>query len=110
MGAAHEALTAAAVTGAVHILGDAAGSAGALVAGETAVTGTLGGLRLVEARFRQMQTAFTSRRVAWFAAFLRDNMLGSLHNQLQQGAEIAGSAEFEGVAHALNQLQSVAAE
>ncbi|MFM8219919.1 MAG: hypothetical protein ACKOJF_13500, partial [Planctomycetaceae bacterium] len=73
---------AAAKTLMVHILGDVAGGTGAMVVGETAISGTLTGLRLLEARFRQLQTAFAARRVEWFAGFLRRNLLGQLHDEL----------------------------
>src|SRR5579872_1844249 len=73
---------AAAQSLAVHIMGDIAGGTGAVVVGETALSGTVGGLRLLETRFRQLQAAFTTRRVGWFANFLRENILGNLHDEL----------------------------
>jgi hypothetical protein len=95
---------AAAQSVAAHILGDIAGGTGAVVVGETALTGTAGGLRLLEARFRQLQGAFTARRVEWFAEFLRRNILGQLHEELHQAASIPWQPAFGDVADCLQKL------
>ena len=86
---------AAAKTLVVHVLGDVAGGTGAMVVGETALSGTATGLRLLEARFRQLQTAFTARRVAWFSEFLRTNILGRLHDEFDSAAKVVKSAAFD---------------
>jgi hypothetical protein len=109
-----------AVTGAAaqsvlaHVLGDIAGGTGAVVVGETALSSTASGLRLLETRFRQLQTAFTARRVAWFAEFLRKNILGDLHVELQTAAALPESAPFRNalacVERLSNQVQHVAFE
>jgi len=88
----------------VHIMGDIAGGTGAVVVGETALTGTAGGLRLLETRFRQLQAAFTARRVAWFAEFLRGNILGDLHDELSVAAGVTASAPFRDTEHCLDRL------
>jgi hypothetical protein len=85
---------AAAKTLMVHVLGDVAGGTGAMVVGETAISGTLTGLRLLEARFRQLQTAFAARRVAWFADFLRRNLLGQLHDELDAAVGVVTSPAY----------------
>jgi hypothetical protein len=95
---------AAAHSVAAHILGDIAGGTGAVVMGETALSGTAGGLRLLEARFRQLQAAFAARRVAWFAAFLRENVLGTLHVELQTAASLPASSAFRDVTESLARL------
>lgn len=95
---------AAAHSVAAHILGDIAGGTGAVVMGETALSGTAGGLRHLEARFRQLQAAFAARRVAWFADFLRRNVLGNLHLELQAAAAVPESAAFGRTATALREL------
>jgi hypothetical protein len=96
---------AAAQSLAVHIMGDIAGGTGAVVVGETALSGTAGGLRLVEARFRQLQAAFTTRRVAWFAEFLRENILGNLHEELTAAAALAATAPYRDVVASLDRLE-----
>lgn len=95
---------AAAHSVAVHILGDIAGGTGAVVMGETALSGTAGGLRLLEARFRQLQAAFTTRRVEWFAEFLRRNILGQLHGDLYEAAGLPQLACFGEVTECLSRL------
>lgn len=85
---------AAAKTLVVHVLGDVAGGTGAMVVGDTAISGTLTGLRLLEARFRQLQTAFAARRVAWFSEFLRRNLLGQLHEELDEAVGVILTPAF----------------
>lgn len=91
---------------AAHILGDIAGGTGAVVMGETALSGTAGGLRMLEARFRQLSAAFTARRVAWFAEFLRKNLMGDLHAELQAAAALADSSILRDVDACLARLAS----
>ncbi|HTI49944.1 MAG TPA: GTPase [Planctomycetaceae bacterium] len=97
---------AAAHSMAAHILGDIAGGTGAVVMGETALSGTAGGLRLLEARFRQLQAAFMARRVAWFSEFLRRNILGNLHVELQNAAAMPQLTAFCDVASVLDELET----
>jgi hypothetical protein len=91
----------------VHIVGDVAGGAGAMVVGETAITGTASGLRVLETRFRQLQTAFTSRRVAWFADFLRRHLLGDLHAELEAALQVPQSPAARDVEHVCAQLAAL---
>jgi hypothetical protein len=91
-----------------HILVDVAGGTGAVVVGETALSGTVGGLRLLEARFRQLQAAFTARRVEWFAEFLRQNILGDLHRELAAAAELADTTAFKEVLASVDRLERLA--
>jgi len=88
----------------VHILGDIAGGTGAVVVGETALSGTAEGLRWLEAWFQKLQTAFTKRRVAWFAEFLRQNVLGNLHLELQTAAAMPDSEAFQDAVACLDRL------
>lgn len=81
----------------IHVVGDIAGGTGAVVVGETALTGTAGGLRHLEAKFQQLQTAFTARRVAWFAEFLKRNLLGELQEELRVAADVPRSLAFQNV-------------
>jgi hypothetical protein len=98
------ALTHAATQSAIHIMGDIAGGTGVVVAGETALSGTAGGLRLLEARFRQLQAAFTARRVAWFAEFLRQHILGDLHSELAAAAGMAEATAYREVLASIDRL------
>ena len=96
---------AAAQSLAVHIMGDIAGGTGAVVVGETALSGTAGGLRLLETRFRQLQAAFATRRVAWFAEFLRENILGNLHDELAAAAGLTATAPYQDVVASLDRIE-----
>jgi hypothetical protein len=89
-----------------HII-DIAGGTGAVVVGETALSGTAGGLRLLEARFRQLQTAFTTRRVAWFAEFLHQHILGNLQKELATAAGLTDTQPFAEVASSLARLHEL---
>jgi hypothetical protein len=90
-----------------HIMVDIAGGTGAVVVGETAISGTAGGLRLLETRFRQLQTAFTTRRVAWFADFLQQNILGSLHTELAAAGRLTDAKSFADVTSSLARLSEL---
>jgi hypothetical protein len=98
------ALTHAATQSAIHIMGDIAGGTGVVVAGETALSGTAGGLRLLEARLRQLQAAFTARRVAWFVEFLRQHILGELHTELAAAAGMTDGAVYRDVLNSVDRL------
>lgn len=80
----------AAIQAVLHI----AGGTGAVIAGETAITGTGSGLRVVEAHFRQLHTAFTAHRLEWLGKQLKDHLLGSLQEELLQAAELPRSDAF----------------
>jgi hypothetical protein len=82
-----------------------AGGTGAVLAGETALSSTSSGMRVLEAKFRQLQTAFTARRAAWFAALLKDHLLGSLQEELQTAAGLPRSPDFTEVEACLAQLE-----
>ena len=95
---------AAAQSLAVHITVDIAGGTGAVVVGETALSGTAGGLRLLETRFRQLQAAFTARRVAWFGEFLRQHILGDLHTELAAAAGMTEGGAYREVLASIDRL------
>ena len=95
---------AAAQSLAVHITVDIAGGTGAVVVGETALSGTAGGLRLLETRFRQLQAAITARRVAWFGEFLRQHILGDLHTELAAAAGMTEGGAYREVLASIDRL------
>jgi len=90
---------------AVNIMVDVAGGTGAVVVGEAALSGTAGGLRMLEARFRQLEAAFTTRRVGWFANFLRENVLGNLHDELSAAAGLTAIEPYRNVVASLERLE-----
>ena len=81
-----------------------AGGTGAVIAGETALTGTTAGLRAVEANFRQLHVAFTTHRLEWLGRQLKDNLLGSLQDELQAAAAIPDSDAFNKVRRVVESL------
>ncbi|MBI3860958.1 MAG: GTPase domain-containing protein [Planctomycetia bacterium] len=92
---------------AIRIMGDIGLGTGAVVVGETALLSTAGGLRLLEARFRQLQASFTTQRAMWFAEFLHQNILGDLHAELSTAAGVTDTAPFAEVASSLAQLNEL---
>ena len=71
-------------------------------------SGTVTGLRLLEARFRQLQAAFTARRVGWFAEFLRTNILGDLHEELAVAAGLGDTPAYRDVLSSIERLGQLA--
>ena len=82
-----------------------AGGTGAVLAGETALTGTTAGLRAVEAHFRQLHVAFTTHRLEWLGRQLKDNLLGTLQDELQSAASIPESEAFHNVRRVVESLR-----
>ncbi len=82
-----------------------AGGTGAVLAGETALSGTSAGLRVVEAHFRQLHVAFTTHRLEWLGRQLKDNLLGTLQDELQSAAAIPDSAAFQNVRRVIESLR-----
>ena len=82
-----------------------AGGTGAVIAGETALSGTTAGLRAVEAHFRQLHVAFTTHRLEWLGRQLKDNLLGTLQDELQSAAAIPDSAAFQNVRRVIESLR-----
>jgi hypothetical protein len=95
----------AATQAVVHVVADFAGGTGAAVAGETAIaTAARSGAGFLEAKFRRLQAAFTTRRVDWLAALLKRELFGSLPEDLQAAANLSESEEFGRVVALLNSL------
>jgi hypothetical protein len=91
----------AAIQAVLHV----AGGTGAVIAGETAISGTGGTLRTVEAYFRQLHTSFTAHRLEWLGQQLRDHLLGTLQEELQQAAELPSSDAFLNVRRIIESLR-----
>lgn len=90
----------------VHVVGDVAGGTVAAAVGETAISGTAGtSVGYLEARFRKLHMAFTGRRAAWLAGLLKEHLLGTLPEELQQAAEISSGVEFAHVRELTRELR-----
>jgi hypothetical protein len=92
----------AAIQAVLHV----AGGTGAVIAGETAISGTGGTLRSVEAYFRQLHTSFTAHRLEWLGLQLRDHLLGTLQEELQNAAELPKSEAFLNVRRIVESLRA----
>lgn len=86
-----------------------AGGTGTVIAGETALMGTTGSLRVLEAKFHQLETAITTRRVAWFADLLKQDLFGGIQQELDKAGTIADSERFRIVSNLTEELRSAAA-
>jgi len=85
-----------------------AGGTGTVVAGETALMGTTGGLRVLEAKFHQLETAITTRRVAWFADLLKQDLFGEIQQELDKAGTVSNSERYRIVAGLVEELQTSA--
>ncbi|MBI5761183.1 MAG: 50S ribosome-binding GTPase [Planctomycetales bacterium] len=94
----------------IHVIGDIAGGAGAVVAGEAAMASGAGGFRYLEAKFQQLQDSFTAQRVAWFAEFLKSRLLGDLQTGLEAAANVTLSDDFRETEVSLDALRRQVAE
>lgn len=100
-----DALAPVAHDAAMQVVLHVAGGTTAVIAGETALSGTSTGLRAVEAHFRQLHAAFTAHRLEWLGQQLKENLLGTLQEELLQAAEIPKSAAFQSVRGILESLR-----
>ncbi|AMV19500.1 GTPase [Planctomyces sp. SH-PL14] len=99
-------VTDTALQGALHLAGDVAGGTVAAAVGETVISGGAStGVGFLEMRFRRLHTAFTERRAQWLADLLRQNLLGSLNEELMAAATIDQSPEFRAAEEALVALR-----
>ncbi|QDT55989.1 hypothetical protein Pan44_40380 [Caulifigura coniformis] len=97
----------AAVQGVMHFAGDVAGGTVAAAVGETVLSAGAGtGAGYFEARFRQLENAFTQRRAAWLASLLQQQLLGTLPQDLQMAARVTGSQEFRELESAVAELSA----
>jgi hypothetical protein len=90
----------------VHVVADLAGGAVAAVAGEQAVSGVAGrGAGFLQAKFHQLQTAFTAHRAGWLVGRLKELLLGTLPEELQAAAALPESNAFTQVSEVLTLLE-----
>ena len=95
-----------AVQGVVHVAGDVAGGTMAAAVGEKVISeGASQSVGYLEARFRRLHSAFTARRAAWLAGMLKEEVLGTLPEQLSSAASLADSDEFQRVEQHLAELR-----
>jgi hypothetical protein len=83
------------------IIADFASGAAAAVAGDTALAS---GANFLEARFRRLQFAFTKRRVDWLLSRLKDQLFGTVPQELQGAAAVPSTDAFLKLSGAANRL------
>jgi hypothetical protein len=91
----------------VPIVADFASGAAAAVGGDAALAS---GANLLEARFRRLQTAFTTRRVDWLLTRLKDQVFGAVPRDLQTAAEVSRSEPYRKLAQAAARLDQQLAD
>jgi hypothetical protein len=85
----------------VPIVADFASGAAAAVGGDAALAS---GANLLEARFRRLQTAFTTRRIDWLLTRLKDQVFGAVPRDLQTAAAVTRSEPYRKLAQAAARL------
>ena len=91
----------------LHVAGDVAGGAVAAAVGETAISGTASsGVGYLEARFRKLHIAFTEQRAMWLANRLKDELLGTLPEELAAAATIGESEDVTAVRELLQEVKA----
>jgi 50S ribosome-binding GTPase len=85
------------------IVADFATGAAAAAGGDAALAS---GANLLEARFRRLQTAFTTGRVDWLLTRLKDQIFGAVPRDLQTAAEVPRSEAYRKLTEAAAQLQA----
>ena len=87
----------------VHLIGDTAGGVAATAAGEGVIEKGAPLANLLT-WFRQLQAAFVQRRAERLATFIESHAMGSLMQELQQGAALPQSEEYRLVRESLDRL------
>jgi hypothetical protein len=99
-------LTDTVLQGVVHAAGDVAGGTIAAAVGDAVISeGAATSAGYLEAKFRKLQAAFTRRRAQWLAGLLQQHLLGTLPEDLQHAASVAGTEEFQRVRSLARELR-----
>ena len=89
----------------IHVAGDVAGGTIVAAVGETAISGTASsGSGYLEAKFRNLHTAFAARRAGWLAEMLERHLLGALPEELRTAAAVPETASFQQAEESLRLL------
>jgi 50S ribosome-binding GTPase len=83
------------------IVADFATGAAAAAGGDAALAS---GANLLEARFRRLQTAFTTRRVDWLLTRLKNQVFGAIPRDLHAAAEVPRTEAFRNLSQAAARL------
>lgn len=95
----------------VHVVTDVAGGTAAAVAGDTAISGAAGtGSGMLQAWFHRLHSVFTQRRVDWLTRLIREELLGTLPEDMKAAAELTKSEEYQSVTSAVAELENLVAK
>jgi hypothetical protein len=98
----------AATQAVVHVVADVAGGATVAVAGERAVSSAAGtGAGMLQTWFHRLNSEFTQRRVEWLTKVLRDELLGTLPEELQAAAAVTDTSEYQHVESLIAELEKL---
>jgi hypothetical protein len=103
LGPAHELV----VHGLTPIAADLATGTVAAAGGDAVLSG---GVNLLEARFRRLQTAFTKRRVDWLLKRLNDQVFGAVPGDLQAAADVTQGEAYRNLMQAAARLDKQLAD
>lgn len=96
----------AATQAVVHVVADVAGGAATAVAGEAAVSGATGtGVGLLQTWFHRLHSEFSGRRVTWLTELIREELLGTLPEDLRNAAAIQQTPSWNRVGRTVDELR-----
>ncbi|MEZ6057989.1 MAG: GTPase domain-containing protein [Planctomycetaceae bacterium] len=99
------ALTDTALQSVLHVAGDVAGGTMAAAVGDTMISsGASASVGFLEAKFRQLHAAFTAQRAAWLASLLKEQVLGTLPEEVLSAALIPEQSTFQQVRQIMQNL------
>ncbi|WP_437187408.1 GTPase [Planctomicrobium sp. SH668] len=100
-------ITDSAMQGALHLAGDAIGGTVATAVGDKVITETASGSAgYLEAKFRQLHTAFAQHRVQWVMQQLEACLIGDFVADLKGASQIDRSPEFQSISRLVGELQN----
>lgn len=92
----------------IHVVTDVAGGAAAAVAGETAISGAAAtGAGMLQAWFHRLHSVFTQRRVDWLTRLIREELLGTLPEDIKAAAELGTSDQLRAVEATVSELRQL---
>ena len=102
---AEQFLTHAATQSMTHVAIDATAAAGTTAAGEAVVETASGALGQVKAWLLNLHQKFKAKREEWLTEKLTEHLLGDLPAELQTGASIPNSSEYQAVVELVRQFE-----
>lgn len=106
IGPAGEVVAPIVANAAAEAVAGGAAAAAAVAAGDTALSSAAGaGSGWLQAWFNQLHTVFTKRRFDWLASQIRDQLLGTLPDEIMAAARLEGSDEWQELSLVVQELE-----